>query len=80
MDLKIYVIERAIKWLVGGELFSFITGAVEDINNKDISGEDKKAAVFNGAKELFSNFASVLINIAIEVAVLSLQNRLTKAV
>lgn len=78
MDIKLIVVERAVKWLVGGDLFTFVQEAVQEVNNYNLSGSEKREAVQIMAKELFSNFGVIFINLAIEVAVLLLTAELSK--
>ena len=80
MDIKLIVVERAVKWLVGGDLFTFVQEAVQEVNNYNLSGSEKREAVQIMAKELFSNFGVIFINLAIEVAVLLLTAELSKEV
>ena len=80
MDIKLIVIERAVKWLVGGDLFAFVQEAVREVNDHNLSGEEKREAVQIMAKELFNNFGVVFINLAIEVAVLLLTAELSEEV
>ena len=76
MDIKIIVLERAVKWLVGGELFDFVVETVAAVNNSKISNDAKRAYVQNKAKALFGSALSVFINLAIEVAVIVLKERI----
>lgn len=78
MSIKLIVLERAVKWLVGGELLSFVNSAVIEVNREDISGSEKRAIVYNKAKELFTGFASVFINLAIEVSVVILMAKIAE--
>ena len=76
MSIKIMVLERAVKWLVGGDLFKFIVEAVETVNNEEIDGEAKRALVLQKAKVMFSGILTMFMNLAIEVAVISLRARI----
>ena len=78
MNIKLIVVEKAIKWLVGGDLLKFIKEAVAEINDANVSGEDKRLAVQMMAKEFFSNSGVIFVNIAIEIAVLLLKAQLTE--
>ncbi len=78
MSYKLIVVEKVIKWLVGGDLFTFVTETVEEMNSIDMSGEDKRLAVQRLTMEFFTKTSSVFINIAIEIAVLVLKAKLTK--
>ena len=76
MDVKLIVVESAIKWLVGGDLLEFVKDAVAKVNDASLSGQEKRDAVLAEAKEMFSDFASVFISLAIEVAVILLRAEL----
>ena len=76
MDVKILVLERAVKWLVTGELFDFVTETVKAVNNSKISNEAKRAYVQKKAKEMFTGALTMFINLAIEVAVIALKERI----
>ena len=76
MDFKVIVLERVVKWLVGGELFAFVTEAVATINDDSITGEQKRAAVLASAKDMFSGALTMFINLAIEVAVIVLKAKI----
>ena len=75
MDIKIAIIERATKWLVGGSLFDFIKAQVETAASMDISGEEKRVKVLEDTKRFFGSVLTVFVNIAIEVAVLALKSK-----
>ena len=78
MDIKLFAIDKAVKWLVGGELFDFIKNAVATYADEDIPGEEKRAAVQAAAKEFFADALTLFVNIAIEAAVILLNESLTK--
>ena len=71
MDYKDMFLEKATKWVVGGDLYEQIKGLVTFYFSEDgMSGSDKRNAVIGKAKVIASGVASVFINIAIEVAYL----------
>jgi hypothetical protein len=75
MNFKDLFLEKATTWVVGGELYNSVKASVAKyVENKEMSGEDKRALVINEAKSIFSDVAAVLINIAIEVAYLVISN------
>lgn len=76
MDLKLFFLNNIIKWLIGGDAFDYIRGAVAVINNSEMSGDEKRAKVLADTKKLFGNVATFLINLAIEAAVTSLKAKL----
>lgn len=76
MDVKLVVVESAIKWLVGGELLEFIKDAVAQINDDEMPGAEKRKYVLNEAKKIFVSASSVFIGLAIEIAVILLRDEL----
>lgn len=76
MNIKIVVLERAVKWLIGGDLFAFVQDTVEAVNNSTISNDAKRAYVQKKTKEFFAEALSVFINLAIEVAVIIIKERI----
>jgi len=70
MTYKEMFLEKATKWVVGGDLYAQIKEMVS-IYTKDntMTGAQKREAVIAKSKVTFANAASVLINIALEVAV-----------
>ena len=69
MNIKTTVLAKATKWLVGGELFSFIQEEVLLMMDADIPSGEKRARVYAKAQRFFAGTLNVFINIAIEVAV-----------
>jgi hypothetical protein len=78
VNIKVTILERVVKWLVGGDLFQFISDTVVAVNDSSISGEEKRAYVLKKAKEFFGDVVTVLANLAIEVAVIALRAKLEK--
>ena len=76
MSFKTMMLETATKWLVGGELFAFIVDAVATISNEDLTGEQKRTYVLTEAKAMFSGVFTIFVNLAIEVAVLLMKEKL----
>ena len=76
MEVKLVVLESAVRWLVSGQLLDFVKRMVEAINNEDITGEEKKAWVMTEVKSMFSNTASLFITLAIEVALILLRSEI----
>jgi len=76
MEIKLVVIESAIKWLVGGNLLEFVKKAVASINDESIPNEEKRAWVIKEAKAFFATTGTLFISIALEVAVLLLRAEL----
>ena len=78
MDVKLIVVESAIKWLVGGDLLEFVKNAVAKINDAALSGAEKRDAVLAEAKQFFADFSTVFISLAIEVAVILLRAQIAE--
>ncbi len=78
MDFKLVILERAVKWLVSGELFDAIQDIVVTIQDSQLSSEEKRAYALKRGKELFADAATVFINLAIEVAVILMKAELSK--
>ena len=76
MEFKLLVLEKAVEWLVGGDLFKFIQKEVGIMNDTDLSGEEKRKAVQEEAKRFFGDTATFFVNLAIEVAVVLLKAKL----
>jgi len=79
-EIKIVFLKRAVQWIVGGDLMIFIQDTVEAVNDSTLTGEEKRMYVFNKAKFMFSGAVSVFINLAIEVAVIAMKQRIANEV
>ena len=75
MNMKIYMINNLIKWLLGGELFNQIKALVVMVSTEDISGDEKRKKVYNMVKGMAGGAATFLINLGIEAAVLWLKSK-----
>lgn len=70
MTYKEMFLEKATKWVVGGDLYAQVKELVAMYTKEDgLSGSEKRDAVIKKAKSMFTATAGVLINIALEVAV-----------
>lgn len=74
-NFKEMMLKKIVAWLVGGELFDFIRSTVKSINDSDKTGAEKREYVQIQARKFTGKAVSVLINIAIETAVLLLKNK-----
>ena len=82
MDLdgiKIAFLERAVKWLASGEAFDLAKIFVAQMVDAEMSGPEKREAVFALLQENLSGFSNVIINIMIEVAVLVITSQISSA-
>ena len=76
MNIKYIVLERVVKWLIGGELFDFVREMVEIVNDSNMTGEQKRKIVQKRTMQMFGSTLEVFINLAIEVAVIILKESL----
>ena len=71
MNYKEMFLEKATKWVVGGDLYEEVKSLVAFYFTEDgMNGPEKREAVIAKAKVIAEGVASVFINIAIEVAYL----------
>ena len=70
-----YALTGAVKALVGSNIFDQIRNTVEQINNEELSGDEKRALAISALKEMGLTIANILLNLAIEVAVLLLKEQ-----
>ena len=78
-EIKIAMLERLVAWLTGGKAYAQIKAVVETFMDANMSGEEKRRRVQSIVMPLFRSASSVIINIAIEVAVASLKKELRHA-
>ena len=76
LDVKLMLVNGAIKWLIGSDLLDFLKAQVAIVNSEEITGEEKRAKVFKEAKHFFASSFSMFINLGIEIAVAMLKNKL----
>jgi len=76
MDFKLAILDRVTKWLVGGELFNFVKQVVDIANTKDYTSEEKREYVQSEVLKFFSTTGMVIVNLAIEVAVMILKSKM----
>ena len=70
MNIKIYILNKIITWLLGGDLFNQIKKLVDFYMDKDLSGEEKRKLVFTRLPLIATSTAKVFLNLGIEAAVL----------
>ena len=73
-SIKISILEKVLAWFTGGSAYETIKTVVDKFMDKDMTGEEKKEAVKAIIMPLLGALSGVLINLAIEVAVLSLRS------
>ena len=79
IGIKIAFLERAVKWIAGGEALDLAKMFVLQMTNEDLTGAEKRAKVQELLKPILTNFSSILINVLIEVAVLIGTNQINRA-
>ena len=70
MNITLFLLDKLAKYLVGGVPFESAKRVAADLDNKDLTGAEKKEAA---KKELISfgySLSSFLLNSAIELAVI----------
>ena len=76
MSMKTMMLETVAKLVVGGDLFEFVSETVLAVSRSSISGAEKRAYVQNKTKAMFTKALTIFINLAIEVAVTVLVEKL----
>jgi hypothetical protein len=71
MNIKALVISNAAKLILGGKLWVDVRRLVSSINgDTKLTGPEKRAAVYEDLRIIFSNVSTVLLNCAIEIGTL----------
>jgi hypothetical protein len=71
MNVKAIVISNAARLILGGKLWADVRRLVSSINgDTNLTGAEKRAAVYEDLRIVFSNVSTVLLNCAIEIATL----------
>lgn len=70
-----FVINRLVSLLTDPSTFNKIRGLVEQANNENLSGPEKKEAVIESAKKIGIELSSWLFNLLIELAVTFLKSK-----
>ncbi len=71
MNVKAIVISNAARLILGGKLWVDVRRLVSSINgDTNLTGAEKRAAVYEDLRIVFSNVSTVLLNCAIEIATL----------
>lgn len=78
-SVKIFMLDRAITWILGGDLFAQIKSIVEGLTDVDAPGSEKRDRALREAKKLGASVATFLINLGIEAAVFMLKAQQNKA-
>jgi len=75
MKIAPMAINSFAKWLVGGVPFESAKRIVQDLNNTNMTGAQKRDAAFHELGLLGYSIAGHLLNLAIELAVAWLKSR-----
>lgn len=78
MNIKAIVIERFAKFMVGGVPFESMRRVVADYNDADMTGAQKRVAATKEFLTLGYALAGVLVNLALELAVVWLRSQESK--
>ena len=76
--MKEIILRKIIEWFVGGSLLNFVQELVLQVNDTSKTSAEKRAWVQARAIQMFSGVSMILVNLAIEVAVLLLKSQLEK--
>jgi hypothetical protein len=68
-SVKNYALDKAISWILGGDIFARIKKIVEGLLAVDVPGEEKRQIAVKEAKLLGADIANFMINLGIEAAV-----------
>lgn len=69
MEIKIIVLERVLKWLVGGDAFRLITSMVGKLMDEDKTNDEKRAEVKNVVMPYLTVIGQFILSTAIAFAV-----------
>ena len=78
MALKATIISSFAKIILGSALFERIKATVIRVDDKDVSGKEKREAVLSELKVIGISAASYLLNLGIELAVSWLRTQAEK--
>lgn len=71
-----WLLEKVMNYVVGKDIFGKIKQLVADVAlNSEMTGAEKKEKVLADAKEIGQDFASHMLNLAIEAAVMLLKDK-----
>jgi len=77
-SVKDFMLERAIKWILGGDLFDQIKSIVAGLLDVDAPGDVKRRKAIEQAKKAGADVATFLLNLGIEAAVFLLKSKQNK--
>ena len=74
MKVSAIAINSFAKWIIGGVPFEAAKGIVTELNDKDLTGEEKRQAAVKTLQTFGYALAGFLVNLAIELAVCYIKN------
>ncbi len=75
MKVGAIAIEQFGRWLIGGVPFAAAKGIVTELNDSDLSNEEKRARAAEKLKSFGYQLAGFMVNLAIELAVAWLKEK-----
>jgi hypothetical protein len=69
MSILNYLIDGLATYISNGNAWGMVQGAVHSVKDSSLSGEEKKAAVFQRLEEIAIDFGGYVLNLLIELAV-----------
>ena len=74
-----WMLEKVMNYMVGKDVFGQVKKMVEEVGlNKELTGAQKKEKVLEQAKGMGEDFASSMMNFAVEAAVTMLKEQQKK--
>jgi len=74
-----WLLDKVMNYIIGKDVFGKIKDLVNNVAlNNELSGAQKREKVIAEAKELGTDFASHMLNLAIEAAVVLMKEKATK--
>jgi hypothetical protein len=77
-SVKNYMLDKALTWILGGDLFLRIKKIVEGLLDVNIPGSEKRNIAIRDAKLLGADIANFILNLGIEAAVYLLKEKQAK--
>jgi hypothetical protein len=74
-SLRAYMLDKAISWILGGDIFARIKDIVAGLMDVDAPGEQKRELAIKQAKGVAADVANFILNLGIEAAVYLLKQK-----
>jgi hypothetical protein len=78
VNIKQFAIQQFASFLLSGLTFKRIQRVVANIDNSELSGDQKRQAAFDEARSIGLDLATWLLNLGIELAVAWLKSQAAK--